>query len=89
MLCTAVEAVCYRPCQLALYSPFLESQGKVGREDIAELCCALLSEPSAANCTFEVKSTVPFSQPWQVGLGAVWVGLGWVWRQPWQAGLDG
>lgn len=62
-----------RPCALTEEPrgmPLLIDQGdtikgKVGREDIAELCCALLGSPLAVNTTFEVKSTVPFSQPWQ------------------------
>ncbi|GFH22304.1 uncharacterized protein HaLaN_19751 [Haematococcus lacustris] len=45
-------------------------KGKIGREDVAELCLALLGEPSALNCTFEIKSTVPFSQPWQVDVAS-------------------
>ena len=39
-------------------------QGKISRDEIAELCCAVLSAPQALNTTFEIKSTVPFSQPW-------------------------
>lgn len=35
-------------------------------QDIAELCVALLRQPAASSTTFEVGSTVPFSQPWQV-----------------------
>lgn len=41
-------------------------RGKVSREDVAELCVQLLSQPAAADTTFEVKSTVPFSEPWTV-----------------------
>jgi hypothetical protein len=33
---------------------------------VAELLVALLDEPAATDTTFEVKSTVPFSQPWTV-----------------------
>eukprot|EP00898_Chlorokybus_atmophyticus_P008474 jgi/Chlat1/8628/Chrsp86S00660 len=55
-------------------------KGKVSRDDIAELCIALLERPEALDKTFEVKSTVPFSQPWTGdGEGAVdereWGGL--------------
>ena len=35
------------------------------REEIAELCVAILDEPSALNSTFEVRSTVPFSEPFK------------------------
>lgn len=41
-------------------------KGKISREDVAELCVALLSCPEALNATFEIKSTVPFSTPWTV-----------------------
>ncbi len=33
-------------------------QGKISREDIAELCVELLSTPAALDTTFEIKSTV-------------------------------
>lgn len=39
-------------------------QGKISREDVADLCVALLGLPSAVDTTFEIKSTIPFSQPW-------------------------
>jgi hypothetical protein len=39
-------------------------KGKISREDVAELCVALLEQPAARDTTFEVGSTVPFSQPW-------------------------
>ena len=61
-----------KPC--CALPPFLASslpacaaaapQGKISREDVADLCLALLSQPCATNTTFEIKSTVPFSQPW-------------------------
>jgi len=35
----------------------------IRREEIASLCIALLEEPSAVYTTFEIRSTVPFSQP--------------------------
>lgn len=41
-----------------------KSQGKISRDDVAELCVDLLSIPAAVGTTFEIKSTVPFSQPW-------------------------
>ena len=40
-------------------------QGKIGREDIADLCVHLLTDKVARNTTFEVKSTLPFSEPWE------------------------
>ncbi len=39
------------------------SQGKIARQDIAELVVALLEAPAASDTTFEVKTTQPFSQP--------------------------
>mmetsp|Transcript_45770 Transcript_45770/g.145901 ORF Transcript_45770/g.145901 Transcript_45770/m.145901 type:complete len:268 (-) Transcript_45770:57-860(-) len=41
-------------------------KGKVSRDDIAELCVACLERPEVVDTTFEVKSTVPFSQPWTI-----------------------
>lgn len=41
-------------------------KGKLSRQDVAELCVELLSQELALDTTFEVKSTVPFSQPFKV-----------------------
>ena len=41
-------------------------QGKIAREEVADLCVSLLNQPAAAGTTFEIKSTIPFSQPWEV-----------------------
>ncbi|EOA16251.1 hypothetical protein CARUB_v10004397mg [Capsella rubella] len=40
--------------------------GKVSRDEVARICIAALESPSALNKTFEVKSTVPFSEPFTV-----------------------
>lgn len=40
-------------------------KGKISREDVADLVVALLDCPEAEGTTFEVKSSVPFSEPWQ------------------------
>ena len=45
-------------------------KGKVSREDVADLCVALLDLPMAANTTFEIKSTVPFSEEFRGAPGA-------------------
>ena len=37
---------------------------KISRDDVAELCVSLLDCPGGADVSFEIKSTVPFSQPW-------------------------
>ena len=42
-------------------------KGKVSRDDVAQLCVAMLTGEAGTSCidtTFEVKSSVPFSQPW-------------------------
>ncbi|KAF3333329.1 Complex I intermediate-associated protein 30 (CIA30) [Carex littledalei] len=40
--------------------------GKIAREEIARICIAALDSPYACDKTFEVKSTVPFSEPFVV-----------------------
>ncbi|KZV23743.1 hypothetical protein F511_33751 [Dorcoceras hygrometricum] len=40
--------------------------GKVSREEIARICIASLESPYARDKTFEVKSVVPFSEPYTV-----------------------
>ncbi|CAG9465720.1 unnamed protein product [Pedinophyceae sp. YPF-701] len=45
-------------------------KGKISRQDVAELCCALLDTNGAAGLTFEVSSTVPFSEAWEGAGGA-------------------
>ncbi|KAI9120401.1 hypothetical protein K1719_007434 [Acacia pycnantha] len=40
--------------------------GKISREEVARICVAALESPFACNKTFEVKSTVPFSEPFTV-----------------------
>ncbi|GFZ06158.1 NAD(P)-binding Rossmann-fold superfamily protein [Actinidia rufa] len=40
--------------------------GKISREEIARICVAALESPYACDKTFEVKSVVPFSEPYTV-----------------------
>ncbi|KDP21131.1 hypothetical protein JCGZ_21602 [Jatropha curcas] len=40
--------------------------GKVSREEIARICVAALESPYACDKTFEVKSVIPFSEPFTV-----------------------
>ncbi|KAF8642537.1 hypothetical protein HU200_067213 [Digitaria exilis] len=40
--------------------------GKVSREEVARICVAALASPNAVGKTFEVKSTVPFSEPYVI-----------------------
>jgi hypothetical protein len=69
---SGVPAVVVRPCALTeepAGAPLELDQGdvikgKISREEVADLCVSLLKLPSAVGTTFEIKSTVPFSQPW-------------------------
>ncbi|CAN6243695.1 unnamed protein product [Urochloa humidicola] len=40
--------------------------GKISREEVALVCVAALASPNAVGKTFEVKSTVPFSEPYVI-----------------------
>lgn len=40
--------------------------GKISREEVARICVAALESTYACNKTFEVKSVIPFSQPYEV-----------------------
>ncbi|KAL3522545.1 hypothetical protein ACH5RR_015379 [Cinchona calisaya] len=40
--------------------------GKISREEIAQICIAALESPYACDKTFEVKSVIPFSEPYAV-----------------------
>ncbi|KAF5943930.1 hypothetical protein HYC85_018007 [Camellia sinensis] len=40
--------------------------GKISREEIAQICAAALESPYACDKTFEVKSVIPFSEPYTV-----------------------
>ncbi|KAJ1278702.1 hypothetical protein BS78_04G098700 [Paspalum vaginatum] len=40
--------------------------GKISREEVARICVAALGSPNAVGKTFEVKSTVPFSEPYVI-----------------------
>ncbi|PKA51667.1 Uncharacterized protein AXF42_Ash003034 [Apostasia shenzhenica] len=40
--------------------------GKISREEVARICIAALESPYACNKTFEVKSTIPYSEPFTV-----------------------
>lgn len=40
--------------------------GKISREEVARICVAALESPYACDKTFEVKSVVPFSEPFTV-----------------------
>ena len=52
-----------RPHRTADHPCFRGAQGKIARQDIAQLCAALLEAPSATDTTFEVKTTQPFPEP--------------------------
>ncbi|PIN21436.1 putative dehydrogenase [Handroanthus impetiginosus] len=40
--------------------------GKISREEVAQICIAALESPFACDKTFEVKSVIPFSEPYTV-----------------------
>ncbi|KAL3851411.1 hypothetical protein ACJIZ3_013293 [Penstemon smallii] len=40
--------------------------GKISREEVARICIAALESPYATDKTFEVKSVIPFSEPYTV-----------------------
>ncbi|CAA6671485.1 unnamed protein product [Spirodela intermedia] len=40
--------------------------GKISREEVAKICIAALESPNACDKTFEVKSTIPFSETYTV-----------------------
>ncbi|GFQ06983.1 probable complex i intermediate-associated protein 30 [Phtheirospermum japonicum] len=40
--------------------------GKISREEVARICIAALDSPYACDKTFEVKSVIPFSEPYTV-----------------------
>ncbi|BFG24759.1 hypothetical protein CerSpe_110330 [Prunus speciosa] len=40
--------------------------GKISREEVAQICVAALGSPYASGKTFEVKSVLPFSEPFTV-----------------------
>ncbi|KAA8515062.1 hypothetical protein F0562_018150 [Nyssa sinensis] len=40
--------------------------GKISREEVAQICVAALESPYACDKTFEVKSVIPFSEPYTV-----------------------
>ncbi|XP_044481342.1 protein HIGH CHLOROPHYLL FLUORESCENCE PHENOTYPE 173, chloroplastic-like isoform X1 [Mangifera indica] len=63
-----------RPCALTeepagadlIFDQGDDIMGKISREEIARICIAALDSPFACDKTFEVKSTVPFSEPFTV-----------------------
>ncbi|CEM19552.1 unnamed protein product [Vitrella brassicaformis CCMP3155] len=69
-----------------------EIKGKISREDVADLVVASLLTPAAANKTYEIKCTLPFSEPWQPKADAprerpltFWAEL----LEPTKTGIDG
>ena len=53
----SVRGPSFSPCATVL-------QGKISRDDVAAIMVEAL-EKGKPNVTFEVKSTIPFSQPWE------------------------
>ncbi|KAG5622339.1 hypothetical protein H5410_007557 [Solanum commersonii] len=45
---------------------YLVCTGKISREEVARICVAALKSTYACDKTFEVKSVIPFSEPYTV-----------------------
>ncbi|CAJ1938694.1 unnamed protein product [Sphenostylis stenocarpa] len=63
-----------RPCALTeepagadlIFDQGDDITGKISREEVARMCVAALDSPYACDKTFEVKSVIPFSEPFTV-----------------------
>ncbi|XP_047972293.1 protein HIGH CHLOROPHYLL FLUORESCENCE PHENOTYPE 173, chloroplastic [Salvia hispanica] len=63
-----------RPCALTeepagadlIFAQGDDITGKISREEVAKICIAALESPYACDKTFEVKSVIPFSEPYTV-----------------------
>ncbi|KAL1560352.1 protein HIGH CHLOROPHYLL FLUORESCENCE PHENOTYPE 173, chloroplastic [Salvia divinorum] len=63
-----------RPCALTeepagadlIFDQGDDITGKISREEVAKICIAALKSPYACDKTFEVKSVIPFSEPYTV-----------------------
>ncbi|KAG6419264.1 hypothetical protein SASPL_121480 [Salvia splendens] len=63
-----------RPCALTeepagadlIFAQGDDITGKISREEVAKVCIAALESPYACDKTFEVKSVIPFSEPYTV-----------------------
>ncbi|CAB4318761.1 unnamed protein product [Prunus armeniaca] len=44
----------------------IAAHGKISRKEVAQICVAALESPYASGKTFEVKSVVPFNEPFTV-----------------------
>ncbi|XP_004504281.1 protein HIGH CHLOROPHYLL FLUORESCENCE PHENOTYPE 173, chloroplastic isoform X2 [Cicer arietinum] len=71
---SGIPYVIVRPCALTeepagadlIFDQGDNITGKIAREEIARMCVAALESPDACDKTFEVKSVVPFSEPFTV-----------------------
>ncbi|KAK7359189.1 hypothetical protein VNO77_01139 [Canavalia gladiata] len=71
---SGIPYVIVRPCALTeepagadlIFDQGDNITGKISREEVARMCVAALDSPYACDKTFEVKSVVPFSEPFTV-----------------------
>ncbi|KAL2343270.1 hypothetical protein Fmac_004555 [Flemingia macrophylla] len=71
---SGIPYVIVRPCALTeepagadlIFDQGDNITGKISREEIARMCVAALDSPYACDKTFEVKSVIPFSEPFTV-----------------------
>ncbi|KAH1250839.1 hypothetical protein HKD37_05G013723 [Glycine soja] len=71
---SGIPYVIVRPCALTeepagadlIFDQGDNITGKISREEIALMCVAALDSPYACDKTFEVKSVIPFSEPFTV-----------------------
>lgn len=71
---SGIPYVIVRPCALTeepagadlIFDQGDNITGKISREEVARMCVAALESPYACDKTFEVKSVIPFSEPFTV-----------------------
>nr|CAB3446217.1 unnamed protein product [Digitaria exilis] len=71
---SGIPYIIVRPCALTeepagadlIFDQGDNITGKISREEVARICVAALASPNAVGKTFEVKSTVPFSEAYVV-----------------------
>lgn len=71
---SGIPYVIVRPCALTeepagadlIFDQGDNITGKISREEVARMCVAALDSPYACDKTFEVKSVIPFSEPFTV-----------------------
>ena len=59
--CALTEEPAGMPVELAQGDTI---QGKIGRDDVADLCCTALQTPELVDTTFEVRTTLDTQEKW-------------------------